>query len=169
MSRAMESMVKVIKPALKAVIKERTFTGHALYTIMTEVESTGNSRSLTNVSDNIDDYEALMPNHFLLGRRSNNTPVVNNKEIDVTLRYKWKAVKTATNMFWSRWTREYLPMLTERKRWSSLNVNLKKGDLVLLCDKNLKRSYLPLGRVVETLPGPGYVACVVKVQAKNSS
>ena len=75
----------------------------------------------------------------------------------------------ATNIFWSRWTREYLPMLTEQKKWSSLNVNLKKGDLVLLCNKNSKRSHWPLGRVVETLPGPDNVFRVVKVQTKGSS
>ena len=138
MSGVVESMVKVTKRALKAVIKERTFTDDALYTIMTEVESTVNSRPLTNVSDNIDDCEALTPNHFLLGRRSNNTPVINNKVVDVTVRRKWKAVQAATNIFWSQWTREYLPMLAERKKCSSLNVNLKKGDLVLPCDKNLK-------------------------------
>ena len=143
----MEPMVKVTKRALKAVIKERTFTDDALYTIMTEVESTVNSRPLTNVCDNIDDYEALTSNHFLLGQRSNNTPVINNKEVDVTVRRTWKAVQAATNSFWSRWTREYLPLLTERKEWSSLIVNLKKGDLVLLCKKNLKRSHWPLGRV----------------------
>ena len=55
-------------------------------------------------------------------------------------------------------------MLTEQKKWSSLNVNLKKGDLVLLCNKNLKRSHWPLGRAVETLTGPGNVGGVVKVQ-----
>ena len=75
----------------------------------------------------------------------------------------------ATNIFWSRWTPEYLPMLTEQKKWSSLNVNLKKGDLVLLCNKNSKRSHWPLGRVVETLPGPDNVFRVVKVQTKGSS
>ena len=84
MSRAMESIVKVTKRALKTVIKERTFTDEALYTIMTEVESTVNSRPLTNVSDNIDDYKVLTPNHFLLGRRSNNTPIINSKEVAVT-------------------------------------------------------------------------------------
>ena len=169
MSGAMESMVKVTKRALKAVIKERTFTDDALYTIMTEVESTVNSRPLTNVSDNADDYEALTPNHFLLGQRSNKTSVINNKEVDVTLQQKWKAVQAATNMFWSRWNRQYLPMFTERKKWSSLNVNLKKGDIVLLCDKNLKRSHWPLERVVETLPGPDNVVRVVKIQTKDSS
>ena len=84
MSGAMESMVKVTKRALKAVIKERTFTDDALYTFMTEEESTVNSRPLTNVSDNIDDYKVLTPNHFLLGRRSNNTPIINSKEVAVT-------------------------------------------------------------------------------------
>ena len=79
MSGAMESMVNVTKRALKTIIKERTFTDDALYTIMTEVESTVNSRPLRNVSNNIDGYEALTPNHFLLGRRSNNTLVINNK------------------------------------------------------------------------------------------
>ena len=104
MSGAMESMVKVTKRALKAVIKERTFTDDALYTIMTEVESTVNSRPLTNACENIDDYEALTSNHFLLGQRSNNTPVINNKEVDVTVRRKWKAFQAATNIFWSQWT-----------------------------------------------------------------
>ena len=62
-------------------------------------------------------------------------------------------------------------MLTERKKWSSLNVNLKTGDFVLLYDKNLKRSHWPLGRVVETLSGPDNVVPVrvVKVQTKDSS
>ena len=138
MSGTMEPMVKVTKRALTTIIKERTFTDDALYTIMTEVNSTVNSRPLTNVSDNIGDYEA---NHFLLGCRSNNIPVINNNEVDVRLRRKWKAVQAATNMFWSRWTREYLPMLTERKKWSSLNINLKRGNLVSLCDNNLKQSH----------------------------
>ena len=60
-------------------------------------------------------------------------------------------------------------MLTERKKWSLLNINLKRGDLVLLCDKNLKRLHWPLGRIVETLPGPDNVVRVVKVKTKDGS
>ena len=107
--------------------------------------------------------------YFLLGRRSNNTPVIKIKKVDITLRGKWKAVQAASNMFWSQWTQEYLLILTERKKWSSLNVNVKKGELVLLYDQNLKRSHWPLGRVVETLPGPDNVFRVVEVQTKGSS
>ena len=99
MSWAMEAMAKVTKRALKAVIRERTFTGDTPYTIMTEIESTVSSRPSTNVSDNNDEYETPTPNLFPLRRRSNNTPAINNKETDATLQRKWKAVQTATNMF----------------------------------------------------------------------
>ena len=62
-------------------------------------QSTVNRWPLENVSDKIDDYEALMTNHFMLGRRSNNTPVINNKEVDVTLQRKCKVFQAATNTF----------------------------------------------------------------------
>ena len=104
-SGAMESTVKLTKRALKTVIKDVEiffFADHALYTNMSEVESAVNSQPLINVTDNIDDYETLTQNHFLLGRRSNNTPVINNKEVNVTGKRKWKAVQASTNMFWSR-------------------------------------------------------------------
>ena len=87
----------------------------------------------------------------------------------MTLQHKRKAVQAATNMSWSWWTQKYLLVQTERKTWSSLNANFKKVDLVLLCDKNLKRSHWPLGSIVETLPGPDNVVRVIKVQTKDSS
>ena len=49
-----------------------------------------------------------------------------------------KPAQAATNMFFSRWTRKYLLTLIERKKWLSLSTNLKKGDLGLLYNKNLK-------------------------------
>ena len=53
------------KSYFETIIKERIFIDDALYTIMTE-QSIVNSRTLPKLSDNIDDYEALTPNHFLL-------------------------------------------------------------------------------------------------------
>ena len=55
------------------------------------------------------------------------------------------------------------------KKWSSRSTNLKNVDIVLICDKNLKQWHWPLGCIVETLPGPGNVVRVVKVQKKDSS
>ena len=39
-------------------------TDYTLMTVLTEVESMVNSRPLTRVSDDVNDLEALTPNHF---------------------------------------------------------------------------------------------------------
>ena len=90
MSEAMESMVNVTKSTLQTIIKETTFTDNTIYTIIHFTQlllNRVNSQwpTITNVSDNINDYEALTPNHFLLGQLTNNNPVINNEEVDVTL------------------------------------------------------------------------------------
>ena len=41
-----------------------------MYTILLEIEETINSRPITPVSDDINDFQPLTPNHFLIGRLS---------------------------------------------------------------------------------------------------
>lgn len=43
------------------------------------------------------------------------------------------------NLFWHRWTREYLPNLLEKKKWNTLRRNLEVCDLVLLAEESLPR------------------------------
>ena len=167
MGGAMEALVKLTKRSLKAIVKDRLFTEDALATFLTEVESVLNSRPLTPVSDDLEDFEALTPNHFILGRPSPNLPLGVYTEKDINLRCKWKSVQAATSMFWTRWLKEYLPLLTERQKWTKEERNLKVGDLVIIQQKGLKRCNWPLGRVIEVYPGKDNVVRSVKV--KNSS
>ena len=53
---------------------------------MAEVELVVNSRPLTSRSDAIYVTEALTPNYFLIGARSNNTKVTNDSKVDVILK-----------------------------------------------------------------------------------
>ena len=70
MSGSWERLVKSTKEVLvgimndKAVMRDKVVTNPELYTLVTEVERILNSRPLTHVSDNIDDFEALTPNHL---------------------------------------------------------------------------------------------------------
>ena len=106
-----EALVKTVKRALRTITRERLFTEDALTTFLCEVESIVNQRPLTPSSNSIDDFEALTPYHFLLGSPSSNpSPGVFN-DSQINLRTKWKAVQAATNMFWRRRTKEYLPTL----------------------------------------------------------
>ena len=113
MGGAWESLIKSVKRALKAIVRDRLFTDEALYTFLCEIESILNHRPLTAVSDDINDYDSLTPNHYLTGTDTPNLSPgkFENKEID--FRKKWRAVQAATNMFWRRWTKEYLPLLTQ--------------------------------------------------------
>ena len=88
----------------------------ALSTFLTEVESIINSRPLTPASDDIDYLEPITPSHLLLGRPSPNyQPCVTNTE-DINLRNRWRAVQATTDIFWRRWLKEYVPLLTKRNK-----------------------------------------------------
>ena len=86
---------------------------------MAEVESLINGRPLTHVSTDYRDEEALTSNHFLLGRGNPNFPpdVIDDK--DLCSRKRWKHAQVMAQHFWKRWLREYLPALTERRKWTN--------------------------------------------------
>ena len=127
-----EGLVQSAKRALKAVA---------------EVESLMNGRTLTHVSTDYRDEEALTPNHFLLGRRNPNFPpdVINDK--DLCSRKRWKHAQVMAQHFWKRWLREYPPTLTERRKWTNDARNVREGDHVLVVDENSPRWCWPLRRV----------------------
>ena len=54
-------------------------------------------------------------------------------------RERWRKVQELTSRVWSRWLKEYLPMLNTRPRWVDVVKDLKKGDIVLVLKPNLPR------------------------------
>ena len=162
-----ESLVKSVKTGLKAIVKDRIFTDESLETFLCEVESVLNGRPLTAISDDISDFEPLTPNHLLIGEVSPNQSPGNFREHEVSLRRKWRSVQAATEMFWRRWLREYLPILTIRRKWNSESRNFKVGDLVIVIMKDMPRSYWPMGRVLDTYGGSNDVVRVVKLKAAS--
>ena len=65
-----ESLVIIAKRCLKTVTNGHPVYDQQLYTILVEIEGTINSRPVTPVSDDINDFQPLTPNHFLIGRPS---------------------------------------------------------------------------------------------------
>lgn len=137
-----------------------------LLTAFAEVEWVVNSRPLTEVSSDVDDLEALTPNHFLIGRGSLNLPpgIVDDKEL--SSRKRWRQAQVVANHIWSRWLREYLPGLITRKKWTQPTVNVKVGDLVLVVDRAVSRGFWPLGRIVKVFPGLDSIVRSADVKTK---
>ena len=53
---------------------------------------------------------------------------------NVTARRRWKQVQYMADLFWQRWTKEYLLLLQDRQKWTSLKRNLSVRDIVLVVD-----------------------------------
>lgn len=167
-----EANVKSVKRAMYAILaKEQVvLTDEVLQTVLVEVEALLNSRPLTPLSDDIEDLNALTPNHFLLGRPSTNLPPDIFYDTEITNRCRWRQSQALTDMFWKRWLREYLPYLLERTKWYRKALNsFKVGDLVLVADWNQPRGNWLLGRVTETFPGSDNVVRVATIKTKFGS
>lgn len=62
-------------------------------TLLCVVKSILNSQSLTSINDNSTDFEALIPNHVLLGSSQPNIESSNLEDVEVNYRKKYGAVK----------------------------------------------------------------------------
>ena len=163
----MEAIVKITKKHLNTITRNHLFNEETLHTYLTEIKSIINGRPLTCLSDDLNDFEALTPNHFLIGTANPNLlicPV--EKPGDIVNKRKWKAVQVALESFWQRWIREYLPIISTRKKWNIPTRNFVVADLVLMADKNIPRSNWLLARIKEIYRSKDNVVRVVKLKTK---
>ena len=163
-----ERMIRSVRKILNAVLKEQNLTEESLVTLMCEVEAILNSRPLTKISDDPSDLQALTPNHLLLLRAGPSFPPGTFSREDQYTNKRWKQVQYLSDVFWKRWTREYLPMLQERMKWRSFRRNLSVGDIVLVVDDSSPRCLWPLGRVLEVFPNK-HDGCVRVARVKTKS
>ena len=154
MGGAWERMIASAKLALRAVLGRLIVTDEVLKTVLAEVEAVLNSRPLTHVSTQVDDLEAITPNHLLLGRPVTCLPPGIFNSRDSVSRRLWRQTQALADQFWSRWLKEYVPGLTCRRKWTTEARNLVPGDLVLIAEENVPRGQWPLGRVTEVMSGP---------------
>ena len=164
-----ESLVKQAKRAMKTVINDLVLPEETLHMVLVETESILNGRPLIAVSDDLNDYEALTPNHFLIGRASPNSPPGQFEEREVNSRKRWRRAQALADMIWRRWRKEYLPCLTVRSKWNQEQRNLQEGDLILLKTDDAPRSHWPLGRVVKTFPGSDGRVRIVEVKTPTGT
>ena len=158
---AHEVMVKAAKKAIYAVLSNSDVTAEELIKVVAGAESLLNSRPLTYQSaDPMDDT----PNHFLFGQMGGQFAP---ESVDTTRfdpRKRWRKVQDLISRVWSRWLKEYLPMLNTRLKWTEVEKDLAVGDVVLVLDPNLPWGQWPLGRITETFPGRDGHTRVAKVQ-----
>lgn len=162
-----ERQIRTVRKVLNALVKEQVLDDEGLMTLMCEAESIVNGRPLTMVSSDPKDYEPLTPNHLLLLRSGPKIPPGLFSENDLYCRKRWRQIQYLSDVFWKRWTKEYLSSMQIRQKWLKDETNLKVGDLVLIvCDT--PRNVWPLGKIVEVFVGQDGKVRSVRVQTQNS-
>lgn len=159
-----EAGVKSTKYHLRRVIGDTTLTFEELYTLLTLIEASLNSRPLCPLSEDINDVAVLTPGHFLIGREllSPITPIC--EDIISNMNQRWKMIQKMRKEFWNTWMQEYIHQLQQRYKWTSKSNNLETGEVVILKEDNVKPSQWPLARITEAHADKDGIVRVVSIK-----
>lgn len=142
-----ERLIRSCKDALYAVIGSQPLTDDTFATVLNEIEAFLNNRPITDVSTDINDTDALTPNHFLLGRAHINVPPGRIDNKPVTYSKRWKYAQQIADHVWNRLIKEYLPTLLPRQKWIKRTAPLKIGQTVWILKDLTPRGLWPIGRI----------------------
>ncbi|XP_030854473.1 uncharacterized protein LOC115929512 [Strongylocentrotus purpuratus] len=147
-----ERQIRTVRQVLFNLVRQQRLDDEGLQTFLCEAEGIINGRPITKASNDPNDLEALTPNHLLLMKSQPALPPTITRETDIYVRRRWRQVQYMSDLFWRRWTKEYLPQLQQRQKWVEPHRNLQVDDLVLVVDQTIPRNSWLLGRVTRVLP-----------------
>lgn len=163
-----ERLIRSVRKVLNSTFKVQNLDEEGLHTVICEIEAILNSRPITKASMDLNDLEALTPNHLLLLKTSPSLPPGLFQPADMYAHRRWKQVQYMSDLFWKRWVKEYLLQLQERQRWVGVKRNLVVGDLVVIMDSTAPRNSWPMGRVIQTFPDRRGFVRQVRIKTRSS-
>lgn len=162
-----ESSIKSAKMLIWRIIGKNNLTFEQLSTVFCQIEAVLNSRPLTPLSSNPNDFQALTPGHFLIGDALNAVPQQDVSLITPNRLRKYHVLQQMVQHMWNRWSQEYLTTLQERSKWCHSSENAQIGDMVVLKEENSPPLSWHLGRITEVHPGPDGIVRVVSVRTSQ--
>lgn len=164
-----ERQIRTIRRILSALMQQQTLDEEGLTTLFCEVEAIINDRPITKVSNVPGDLEPLTPNHLLLHKTKPFLPPGVFDPNDCYGRRRCRQVQYMADLFWKCWTKEYLPDLQERQKWTKKRRNFITGDIVLIIDNTAPRNSWIIGQVIRVTPDSRGFIRQVQVRTKTST
>ncbi|XP_011880968.1 PREDICTED: uncharacterized protein LOC105569255 [Vollenhovia emeryi] len=158
-----EAAIKSAKFHLKRIVGEASLKYQELNTVLIQIEAVLNSRPLTPLSNDPNDFNALTPAHFLIGCPITTYPEPSLKELQTNRLSRWQRVEQLRQHFWQRWVKEYLHNCQSRVKWNEKTDPIKVGQMVILKEDNLPPLCWSLGRIEQVYPGKDNIIRVVSV------
>ncbi|XP_061710659.1 uncharacterized protein LOC133520306 [Cydia pomonella] len=103
-----EAGVKSCKHHLRRVIGDVKLTYEQFSTILTQCEAILNSRPLSPLSSDPQDYTPLTPAHFLVGRPLTAPACADLNDAPVHRLTRYQRVEQMRQHFWARWSKEFI-------------------------------------------------------------
>ncbi|XP_070169700.1 uncharacterized protein [Polyergus mexicanus] len=164
-----EAGVKGLKFHLKRAIGSRTLSQIEFATLLCQIEACLNSRPISALHDDPNDFSALTPGHFLVGRPLVSPPEESVLDIDSNRLSRWQQVRAILEQIWRSWSSDYLHTLQQRRKWRENEPELKINELVLLKNNLAPPSKWELARILDVHPGSdGHVRVVTLRTAKTT-
>ncbi|XP_020296240.1 uncharacterized protein LOC109861138 [Pseudomyrmex gracilis] len=160
--------VKCLKYHLKRTTGTLNLTYEEMTTLLTKIEAILNSRPLCPLTDDPNDLDVLTPGHFLIGQPLTLVPEPNLIPIKTSRLSRWQRISQMLQNFWSKWSRAYLQRFQAIYKWKHRSTPIRIGTLVLIVDERYPPSKWPLGRVIETYPGPDNEIRVASIRTATS-
>ncbi|XP_066592940.1 uncharacterized protein [Prorops nasuta] len=162
-----ESGVRSVKHHLKRVLGTFLPTFEEMTTLICRIEACLNSRPLSRLRDDIESLECLTPGHFLVGRSLLAPPEMSVLDLKESTLNRWQKITRITELFWQKWSGEYLQSLQSRPKWQNKNNDFREGDIVIIKTPNTPPCKWNLGRIIRLIIGSDSVARVAVVQKAN--
>ncbi|XP_072392244.1 uncharacterized protein [Diabrotica undecimpunctata] len=144
-----EAGVKSMKSHLKRVVSNAHLRYEEFSIILTQVESVLNSRPISTLSSDPNDLCPLTPVHFLIGRPFTAIPEPDLMFINENRLNHFQRLQKMVQHIWSRWSKEFIGELQQRKNWKQISKDINIGTQVLIKEKNVSPLIWQLGRIVE--------------------
>jgi hypothetical protein len=162
-----ESGVKSTKHHLKRVVGKALLTYEQLNSVLIEIEGVLNSRPLTAITNDPNDFSYLSAGHFLTGAALNTYPEQDLSNKSTNLLKFWSIITNMKQTFWKYWSKHYLNQLQNRPKWQSVTPNVAIGSLVILRSDNSPPLEWPMARVTNLFPGKDGIVRAVEVRTAN--
>lgn len=140
MRSVFERLIRSVKVSIMATMKSKP-SDEVLRTALLEAESLINMRPLTYIPVDPENPEALTPNHFLLGHSSGHKTDCPYEISGTLLRRSWLNSQRLADLFWRRWLKEYLPVITRRTKWTRREKPIEVGDLVVIFEEGQRGTW----------------------------
>nr|XP_042897248.1 uncharacterized protein LOC122269233 [Parasteatoda tepidariorum] len=109
--------VKSFKYPFKRVVGFARLTLEEFLTVITQIEGILNSRPLTSLPTDTDEFQVLTPGHFLIGKPINSIPEPNFIDKRDNLLNRWQRVQKIVQTIWRHWQNSYLSHWQQRSKW----------------------------------------------------